>query len=433
MNPLKIKFAIIALFLISLMQAKEVDSLNVRHWGGEVQVIPGNAIVMDNYQRRWQKGTRNFSIGGELHYSALPCDSDAFAYDYDYPTISAGVRYHWNHRVTMHRSPDPTWGLAEEVDYDSHMGNIISLYTAFNRPFFRPQRWMADYTLSLGTSYSHRKYAKKDNIDNELIGSHWLIYFGAGLHLTFRIFDDWGIKTGIEYYHHSNGALNRPNKGANFFGPIFGLTYMPYYKMSVNRKAYIPQNEFQHYWFLSLTVAAGMKTLDEDWQQTQFHTPSINPDYRTEKFKLYTTYGFSADIMCRYQRRWALGIGIDAFYGTYASHIEDMDHAAGYDGRHSPFSLGIAGKHEVFWHQFSLDMSLGYYLYRHMGHGARNMETPYYERIGIHYTFKNTGGIKVGVNVKAHKTKADYTEIAIGINIPQSIRRKQNYIRKSTK
>lgn len=110
----------------------------------------------------------------------------------------------------------------------------------------------------------------------------------------------------------------------------------------------------------------------------------------------------------------SLGIGIDAFYGTYASHIKEMDEAAGATVKHSPFSLGIAGKHEVFWHQFSLSMSLGVYLYRHMGSSAKEMETPYYERIGLHYTFARLGGLQLGMNVKAHKTKADFTEISIG-------------------
>lgn len=302
------KFRLLTLLLLitSLSANAEVrDSLAARHWGGESQLIPGRAIVMDEYQRKWQKGTGNFSLGAEVHYSPLPSDSDAFAEDYNYPTLSGGIRYHWDHGVTMHRSPDSAWGLAEEVDYDSRMGNVVSLYGSFTRPFFRTRRWMADYTLSFGTSYSHRKYDKSNNVDDELIGSRWLIYFGAGLHATYRLAEDWGVKAGVEYYHHSNGALNRPNKGANFVGAMLGLVYMPYYKEVLKGKGVSAIKPFQHYWYLNFTVAAGAKTLDEDWQHTQFHTPSTAPDYRKEKFHLYATYALSADVMCRYQRRWA--------------------------------------------------------------------------------------------------------------------------------
>ncbi len=44
-------------------------------------------------------------------------------------------------------------------------------------------------------------------------------------------------------------------------------------------------------------------------------------------------------------------------------------------------------------------MALGVYLYRHMGASAKEIEKPYYERIGI----------------KAHLTKADLTEIVISL------------------
>lgn len=382
-----------------------------RHWGAELQFLPGRAIVMDHYQRSWQRRKTNFALGAELHYSPLPTDSDAFAYDYYYPTLSVGLRYHWNHGVTMHRCA-ADWGSLE-VPYDSHLGNIVTLYGAFTRPFVRSRHWAADYTLAIGASYSHRKYNPRDNVDDELIGSHFLIYFGAGLHVTWALSPQWGLRAGIDYYHHSNGALNRPNKGANFLAPSIAAVYQPYYRQTVRRHAWVPTERFRPYWYVNLTAGIGAKTLDEDWQRTQFHTAEGSPDYRTDHFRLHAAYAFSADVMRRYQRRWASGLGLDLFYATYSDHIERMDRAEGYTCQHSPWSLGLAAKHEVFWHQFSLAMSLGVYLYRHMGHDAGNMEKPYYERIGLHYTFRHLGGLQLGANVKAHRTKADLTEVTI--------------------
>ncbi len=393
------------------------DSLQWRHWGGALSVLPGRAIVMDSYQRSWQKGKSNVALALEASYTPLPSDSDAFAADYGYPTLSAGVRYHWNHGVTMHKTGCETWGMAQEVDYDSRLGNAVSLYGTFSRPFFRARRWMADYSLSFGTTYSQHKYNKTNNVDNELIGSRWLIYFGAGLHLTWRLADDWGLRAGVDYYHHSNGALNRPNKGANFVAPSLGVVYLPYYKEAVKATRPAMRQRFKSYWYVDLTAAVGAKTLEEDWKKTQFKTPPGDPDYRTEHFKLYATYALSADVMCRYQRRWASGVGVDAFYGTYASHIRRMDEANGYQEKHSPWSLGIAGKHAVFWHQLSLNMALGVYVFRHMGHAASGLEKPYYERVGLRYAFKRLGGLQVGADVKAHYLKADYTEVTVGYPI----------------
>ena len=117
--------------------------------------------------------------------------------------------------------------------------------------------------------------------------------------------------------------------------------------------------------------------------------------------------------MYRYARRWASGIGIDLFYGKYWKHVRDIDQAAERTLTHSPWSVGIAAKHEIFYHNFSMPVSLGFYLYRKMGQNAKDVEQPYYERIGLHYTFPQLQSLKVGINVKAHRTKADLTELVV--------------------
>ncbi len=406
--------ALACLAVLPSVGCRAGDSLRWRHWGGAVSVLPGRAVVIDSYQGQWQKGRNNVAAAVEASFTPLPSDSDAFAADYNYPTLSAGLRFHWNHGVTMRKTGGSEWGMAQEADYDSRMGNAVSLYGTFSRPLFRSRRWTADYSLSFGTTYSHRKYDKTNNVDNELIGSRWLIYFGTGLHLTWRLAADWGLRAGIDYYHHSNGALNRPNKGANFVAPSLSVVYQPYYGEALKTGRATGRRPFKPYWYVDLTAAVGAKTLEEDWKITQFKTSPDDPDYRTEHFKLYTAYALSADVMCRYRRRWASGLGVDAFYGTYASHIRQIDEAAGYSEKHSPWSLGIAAKHEVFWHALSLNMALGVYVFRHMGHAAGSLEKPYYERIGLRYAFRRLGGLQVGANVKAHWLKADYTEVTVG-------------------
>ena len=47
-------------------------------------------------------------------------------------------------------------------------------------------------------------------------------------------------------------------------------------------------------------------------------------------------------------------------------------------------------------------MALGVYLYRHMGASAKEIEKPYYERIGIFYTIPRLHHLRVGCSVKAH-------------------------------
>ncbi|MCI6159778.1 MAG: acyloxyacyl hydrolase [Prevotellaceae bacterium] len=406
---------VFALFFCLLADANEAaDSLH--RWGGEVSVSPGTTFAMDHYVRKWLKNKQNFMVAAELHYSSLPQDSDSFAADFGYPVISFGMNYCFNRGVTMHREQDPSWGLLEPVDYTSRLGNVLTAYGSFARPFFRNRKWETSYTFSFGLGYSKDKYNVQNNIDNELIGSRWLIYFAAGLHATCRIAENWGLKGGLDFYHHSNGALNRPNKGSNFVAPSLALVYYPYYRESLNRGRFLAKS-FSKYVYLNFVLGVGAKTLDEDWQKTQFYTPPGHPDYRTDHFRLYAAYSLQTDAMYRYARRWASGIGLDIFHGTYSSHIQEMDTGKNYAGRHSPWSIGIAAKHEVFYHNLSLGVSLGFYLFREMGKMAKEMEKPYYERIGIHYTFPSFHNLTLGINVKAHKTKADFTELVIGIPV----------------
>ena len=48
-----------------------------------------------------------------------------------------------------------------------------------------------------------------------------------------------------------------------------------------------------------------------------------------------------------------------------------------------------------------------------MGSIDRELGGRIYERIGVNYSFPSLNGLKLGINVKAHTTKADFTEVVI--------------------
>lgn len=408
----------LVLFCLSLpfSYAAADDGDTLRHWGGGVQLHPSRAIVIDKYQDKWMDPANNFSIATELRHASLPADSNSYDADYGFPVLGMGVKYSMNHRVKMHRLPDESWPLLQEVDYDSHLGNTLSLYGFFSRPFFRNRHWEADYTLNAGVGYSHSKYNPHNNIDNELIGSRWLIYVGAGLHVAYQMASEWNVRLGFDFWHLSNGALNRPNKGANFVGPSLTLCYSPYYEASLSRTTF-RREPFNPYLYIDLTGGVGYKSLYEDWKHTQFELSPEDPDYRTDHFQHYLAYTMQGSIMCRYARRWASGLEADLFYGDYASHIRRYDERMGRNIPHSPWSVGIGIKHEAYYRRIKMSMSFGWYLYREMGHTARRTEQPYYERIGVLYMFPCLDNLAIGFSVKAHFAKADYTELVISYPI----------------
>lgn len=382
-----------------------------KHIGFSFYCSPARLLITDEYQTVYQRKTNAFTVGAQLDFSYVPSDNNVYASDYGYPLFSLGARYSFND-ITMRRPDNVAWGKAQTVDYVSRMGNNFTVYGAFSRYLFRARRWSADISIGTGLTYSRTKYNKHNNVDNELLGSNFLIYFSGGIHATYHFSDLGGVVFGLDFYHHSNGALNRPNKGANLLGPVVGLRYSPYYEEVRERKNIVKSEPFKRKWFANVAIGLGGKTLLEDWLKTQYQTSPDSSRYRTGNFKLYATYSMQANIMYRYARRWASGLGADVYYVTYASRINEIEKAAKRNVENSkPWSLGLSAKHQAYFGNLSVAMALGFYLYRKLGTSAKEIERPIYENIGLRYGFPKIGGLEFGFNLKAHKLKADYTEL----------------------
>ena len=407
---------LILLSTLSINVTAEVnDSLSIAKMGIEFRYIPAQTLTLDKEPRIWTKTKDTHSWAAQINVTPM---KNAYAHDYNYPTFSFGLRYHLNHGTTMHK--DTPWGEAQPVDYTSKLGNFLTLYGIFNRPLYRSKHWQWGYYLGTGIAYTSLKYNQKNDIDNEYIGSHLNIYFNAGLYGQVKIAKEWSVKGGLDFAHHSNGAMARPNKGANYFGPFVGLVYEPQQATSPIAKRNTEATQpFQKYWFTEFTLGLGGKTLLEEWLQTQFNTPQGQPDYRKEHFTYYGAYSFHTHLLYRYARRWASGVGVGLFYGEYAHRIARMDKENGHtDEKHSPWSASIEARHEVYYGNVSVRLTLGYYLYRHMGYSANHgLEYPYHEQVGVFYSFPKLKGLTLGFSVNAHATKADFTELQLSIPV----------------
>ncbi len=406
------KHLIILFLLFSAgASAEECDSITIPQTGIEVHYAPAQTLCLDQEPRIWTKTKETHAIAAQVNFTPT---GNAFARDYNYPTFSVGLRYNLNHGTTMHR--DDPWGEAQPVNYISKLGNVLTFYGTFNRPLYRSNHWQWGYYLGTGVGYTALKYNQKDNIDNEYIGSHFNIFFTAGLYGQYKVAKEWSVKAGLDFAHHSNGAMARPNKGANYLGPFLGVVYEPEKQITKVAKRNMHLEEpFKKYWFTEFTLGIGGKTLLEDWHQTQFNTPQGDPNYRKEHFTFYGAYSFHMHLLYRYARRWASGVGVGLFYGDYASRVARYDEENGYTGeKHSPWSASIEARHEVFYGNMSVRVSLGYYLYRHMGYKAHHgLEKPYHEQVGVFYSFPKLKNLTLGFSVNAHATKADFTELQV--------------------
>lgn len=349
-------------------------------------------------------------------YQAQPTDSSVWDRLYGYPHIEGGIILADFHRVKLSRG-DPT------IPYYSRMGYVVTPYAAFRRDIINTPHWAAGYTLAMGLGISTSPYNPHNNADNEFIGSRFSMYIGLDAYLTHHLNPTTDIGLGLEFKHYSNGALDRPNKGANTIGvglrvshALNGRPSNQSQEPSSQGTRLSPQGPSP---YLDISASVGAKALLDEWIYNFYNLSPDHPDYRTHHFALRTAWGVSVAPMWRYSMKYASGIGIDYTYATYSDRLREIDllrNAYGYS--YSPHILGLSLRHEAFYKRMSIAMSVGAYLHRKMGYMGKADEKPYYETVGLRWrpTFL-THGTYIGFNVKAHLLKADYMELRIGTNI----------------
>ena len=116
----------------------------------------GRVLGFDKYVRSYLKEKETRSLMTEVSidtYVGRGMNSKETqwtrsAKDYNYPTFSFGLRYNFNHGTMLHRD-NKDWP-GKEVDYNTHLGDVITLYGRFLRPVFRTSRWTGGYYLGTG-------------------------------------------------------------------------------------------------------------------------------------------------------------------------------------------------------------------------------------------------------------------------------------------
>lgn len=396
----------------------ESDGVCIGRWLNrpvvEIGASSGRVLTVDAYQRQWLQATPMTSLRVGLRHRTRPDEADSFAPEYGYPEWGLSLLLGDCSGVKMQKHPSPDWGQLVPVGYVSDMGRIVALYGSFSRPLLHCGRWRCGYSLEKGLAYNTRPYNRQNNIDNELTGSHLLIWFGATAYAAYRLDERWILRADLAFRHVSNGALDRPNKGANTLAPEITLQYDLDEPELVRSAPIRHSRPFRPHWYGHASFGLGGRTLLEEWLITQYATSPSDPHYRMGHFRFRPTYNLQFDLMRRHARRWASGLGLDLFYMPYVGRLRQLSEIMASPFRHHPFSAGVALKHEAFYGRLSLYLSLGCYLFRRTGYLQSFDEKPYYERVGLRYRLPMIEGVTLGIGVKAHKTKADFTEITLG-------------------
>lgn len=363
-----------------------------------------------------QQDAQSFWLG--YIYQTDADEHCAYASDYNYPTLTFGLLVSDFNKVRLRYNPHGT----RPIDYDSRCGTSFVLYGSFRRAFFRTRSgWSADYTFSNGIGYNTHIYNRFTNVDNVMLGSRLSVYFDIAFAFNYR-YRQCEFFVGPEFRHLSNGGTVRPNKGINKLGIGTGIRYylQPYDSIPMVRM-HTPFEDKKIYF--NIAYSSGIRASQGEWlyDANNFIWKNNNVEnikYGKDGYRMCYYHLMSADLMCRYARRYASGIGLDVLYEPYNLDVETQ--ATGERPKQVQWSFGLAAKHEVFFRRMSMQMAIGYYLSRPFNEYSNTTEEyPFYERIGLRYNLPLfNDNISVGYNIYAHLTKAYGTELVIDFKIP---------------
>lgn len=351
-------------------------------------------------------------------YQTHAKENCAYASDYDYPTFTFGLLVADFNNVRLNYSHQGRRPIHE----DSRCGTSYVAYASFRRALFRSRSgWSADYTFANGIGYNTHIYNRYANVDNVMLSSYLSVYFNIAFALNYR-YQQYEFFIGPEFRHLSNGGTVRPNKGINKAGLGGGIRYylQDYDSISFTR---LNQPFEEKCLFFNIGYSSGIRASQGEWLYDANNYIWKNNDvdnikYGKDGYQMCYYHVVSTDLMYRYARRYASGIGLDILYEPYNCDIETQ--IEGKRPEEVKWSFGLAAKHEVFFRRLSMQMTIGWYLRRPFNQYSNTTEEyPYYERVGIRYNppiLNNS--ISLGYNIYAHLTKAYGTELVLSYKLP---------------
>ena len=290
-------------------------------------------------------------------------------------------------------------------DEQTGFGKPVALYAFFASPMLRWNRFSASYDLSLGFSYNFNAYDPQLRPYNVLVGSEKNAYINLRLSTEFALRGYSTLGLGFSFQHFSNGSYQKPNKGINLISGT--LSYqIGLYKNSEKSYRRFPVDVYQPEWEWQVFLANGVRMLDTDFD--------INLPHEGKRW--YCT-SVSSVVLMQTSHRRKLGLGLDLFYFDWGQYVvkyrakeEGVETTT---GLRDNMALGSYLAHEVGYKKVWLITHLGFYLNNRVGDEPKN---PWiYQRIGIKYQIAPS--LTIGLSIKAHFAKADYTEWTIGYTI----------------
>lgn len=353
--------------------------------------LSGSLIAQEkNYQKTF---SLSYESGPMLSNGTDWGDEVKNAIDYRAIDLQIGWKKNYNSKFNyLYRYPTLGVGFNSAISNYAQIGRPSAVYGFMEVPFsIRGQRNRVSfgYFLQFGVGFNFTPYDPDTNPVNQYIGSKVNCYIQMGFNSLVKVSDRIDLQASVGHKHFSNGSTKKPNAGINLFPLNVGLN------VKLGELKPIPAD----------VPELGEKSLKTFWNLA-LYTGMKNYDIGDPA---YFRSGLGINYLIEPTYKYRMGIGLDLFWAQGMNQRFPGENFSFKDQT----SLAVVGSWE--WRlteRLFVPIGLGAYLYRN----ELNQEiTWFYERIGVRYRFDNH--LSAGMQIKAHKAKADFFEFTLGYTI----------------
>ncbi|APY08843.1 deacylase [Winogradskyella sp. J14-2] len=273
------------------------------------------------------------------------------------------------------------------------LGENYGLYAHYNFYFFKRNLM---FRIGQGIAYTTNPYDKVENHKNIAFGSHLLSSTYVMLNYKKeRLFNRFGLQTGLSLIHYSNANVKAPNTSVNSMTFNLGLTY----NLDEEDSEYIDNltdEKFTERIKYNIAFRSGINQSDVIGSgQFPFYIVSAYADKRLNHVS-------------------AVQFGADVFFSNFLKELiyyqsvsfPELDVTGDEDYKR----VGLFVGHELFINKMSIESQIGYYVYYPFDFEGRT-----YLRVGLkRYFGKKFFG---AITLKSHGAKAEAVEFGIGVRL----------------
>lgn len=277
----------------------------------------------------------------------------------------------------------PAFGVSlnwHSFDNPSVLGWGMPLYGYLEPRFYLGKGWTFSFRGGAGIAWLSTPFDSLSNPLNLSYSRHLNTFVMVNAGLRKDLSPQWSMHLVIQYNHTSNGGVQVPNKGLNYYGVRMGVDYT-FSQLQRQVRPKVPRTQL---------------SLRRSWELWGFAAGKrgINTEAN------YLIAGLIGQYSHQVGRISAINGGIESVYhGANASQSRFAEH--------SPLQINLLVGHSFLLGRFVFVQQAGVYLYR----GINN--TPdWYQRYSLQYQIAKK--MWVGTGLKAHGHVAEWLEARIG-------------------